>query len=157
MEVIMSTRLRLPLTLAVLLWAGLSSLGRPLVAQEPVLKSVGIIVRTHDDDKDNDTTVQAWTTVPGGRFALTAATFSCDSSECRFPDHSDRHIELKPDGAYGKSLFAQGFATHIWITTVGDDSWRFTPTTVLTFSDGSTLQRQSAATEMNEERRYHTY
>ena len=103
-----------------------------------VLKSVSILFNTADDDKDMDTKVLL-TLKNGAGKVVTSGSFD----NMAFRDNSINSYEMPLENiTVYKNEILNGTLI-IQIFPKGHDTWKFTPTIKLTFSDGTIINQNN--------------
>jgi hypothetical protein len=113
--------------------------------EEPILLKATLFTHTNNEDKDHDTGVFVEVRNADGSSLIGKAYDRDDTNDDggQYKDNSDHQFDLDLGDAVGMSKSScHQFQAKIWQQThngAGHDTWKFTATLVLTFSDHTNI------------------
>ncbi len=121
-----------------------------LAADDPVLVKAVLSTHTNDEDKDHDTGiyVDVKTSDGSGKIAQCKNADNSGDDGTQYKNNSDHDVSLEIVSIGIKKSACKGFKVHMWQHTKGNDTWRFKPSVILSFSDGTTLLAEGGNTEL---------
>lgn len=143
----MKSKLIATIAISLLCWSN------ALADDQPVL--VKAVLSTHTfNDKDNDTGIYVDVKTADGT-TIIAKCANADNSKDKsteYKKNSDHTVNLEIVGNDIKKSSCRGFKVHMWQHTSGWETWRFKPSLILAFSDGTTLLAEAGNVELKNDK-----